>query len=537
MLSINRRRLLQTALGASQLALLSQFGLLSKPARAQVGSTTPSRLLSIWLDGGCHWESMFSPFTSAGIAKYMPAPAGDLYPFGYTAAQVERWDRQSHDPDEPGPVRGLRGPVYWNWDDPQARSGVVPGSDGAQQFRPYGYAWADPTHKLYDKTCVLIGADQGTASHQSGIVASMSGVAGATFRAPAVQAVVANALSTRFPDRPLLNVALGGKLPVALGLPSIASPQSMSSLDSVAPTLSDRRDSSWLGLRTRSATADLARDGSDRSAQHAAGQGTIPRTVVDEAVARATRGLYGTGNAGTEAALETLYETYKDHSKTLSRDVLTTLSATPGFERLSNDPLYANNTACTGNADSCGPLSGTAPWDFALKLLKSELVTSVSLRATSIANSSFDSHFANGPQIHANHLRIAFESIGRMLIEMDLTDVGGGRTLLDDTLVYIYSDFGRTFPKTGSDHHPATCALLVGGGVVGNQMIGGYDERIDGSPLGAAVDLISEDGTKETRAPKSQDIAATVLRAFALEPGTDFFIPGGYGVFDGALRV
>ncbi len=534
MLKINRRRLLQTALGASQVALLSQFGMLSKPARAQaVDGSTPSRLLSIWLDGGCHWESLFAPFSSAGIAKYMPAPDGDLYPFGYTAGQVQRWDRQSFDPDEPGPVRTLRGPVYWNWDDPAARSGAVPGSEGRQQFRPYGYAWADPNHRLYEKTCVLVGADQGTASHQSGIVASMSGVAGASFRAPAVQAVVANAMSARFPDRPLLNVSLGGTLPVGLGLPSIAAPTSMSSLDSVAPTLSDRRDSAWHGLRSRSNTPDLARDGRDRTAE----KGTIPRTVVDDAVARAMRGLHGAGNAGTERELESLYETYKDHSKTLSRDVLTSLSATPGFEHLALDPLYGNDTACTGNADSCGGLSNTAPWDFALKLLKSELVTSVSLRATSIANSSFDSHFANGPQIHGNHLRIAFEAIGRMLIEMDLTDIGGGRTLLDDTLVYIYSDFGRTFPKTGSDHHPATCAVLVGGGVVGNQMIGGYDESLDGSPLGSPVDLISEDGLTETRMPKSQDIAATVLRAFALEPGRDFFIPGGYGVFDGALRI
>jgi hypothetical protein len=32
-------------------------------------------------------------------------------------------------------------------------------------------------------------------------------------------------------------------------------------------------------------------------------------------------------------------------------------------------------------------------------------------------------------------------------------------------------------------------------------------------------------------------VAATVIRAFGLEPGRDFFIPGGFGVFDGALRV
>ncbi|EPX63313.1 hypothetical protein D187_005719 [Cystobacter fuscus DSM 2262] len=39
-----------------------------------------------------------------------------------------------------------------------------------------------------------------------------------------------------------------------------------------------------------------------------------------------------------------------------------------------------------------------------------------------------------------------------------------------------------------------------------------------------------------TRAPRSQDIAATVIRAFGLEPGEDFFIPGGYGSFDGVVK-
>ena len=530
MMKLSRRRLLGTALGMGQLALLERSGLLSSsPARAAVDSALPSRLLTIWIDGGCHWETMFTALTSAGISKYIPAPAGGLIPFGYTAAQVSNFDRTSFDPNEAGPVRKLRGPVYWNWDDPQARTGVVPGSDGQQQFRPYGYAWADPAYKLYDKTCVLVGADQGTASHVSGRIASMSGVAGATFRSPAVQAVVANAMRARFPDRPLLNVHLGGTAPTALGLPSAASPTTMTGLSSVEPTLSDRREGAWKGLRARTASANIGFDGST-------GEGSIARTIVDENLAKSMRAMRGRSNTGSDALLEQLYDSYKDHSALITRDVMTSLSQTRGFEHLSGG-IYDEPTACIGSADACGPFLSTGPWDFALQLLKSDLVTSVNLRATSIGNASFDTHAQNGPQVHTNHLHIAFESIGRMLLEMDLTPAGNGKTLLDDTLVYIYSDFGRTFPLFGSDHHPATCAVLVGGGVRGNQMIGGYDESINGTPLGSAVDLINEDGARETRMPKSQDVAATVMRAFGLEPGRDFFLPGGYGVFDGALNV
>jgi hypothetical protein len=528
MSKLSRRRLLEGAFGAAQVGLLGASGLLSsRPARAQ-DRIFPSRLLSVWIDGGCHWETMFAPFTRTGIEKYIPGPTGGLHPFGYTPAQVQRYDRGAVDLDAPGTVRPLQGPVFWNWDDPGATTGVVPGSDGAQQFRPHGYAFADPNHRIYEKTCVLVGADQGTASHQSGIVASMSGVAGATFRSPAVQAVIANAMFARFPDRPLLNVVLGGPSPVGLSLPAQASPVSMSTLDAVTPTLSQRRDSAWAGLRTRSDTADVDVRGIDRG-------GVVARTRIDDAVARLTRGLNGRTSAGTAQSIETLYENTRNHSLTMARDVLSRLEGTAGFTHLADDPLYQRTTACIGSADACGELPSTAPWDFALRLLKSELVTSVSLRATSIGNFSFDTHFNGGPQVGNNHLRICFEAIGRMLIEMQLTDIGGGRSLLDDTLVYIHSDFGRTFPKTGSDHHPATCALLVGGNVRGNQMLGAYDETMAGSPLGAPVALTSEDGAAERRMPQAQDVAATVIRAFGLEPGRDFFIPGGYGIFDGAL--
>ena len=223
----------------------------------------------------------------------------------------------------------------------------------------------------------------------------------------------------------------------------------------------------------------------------------------------------------------------------MARDILTLLSGVRGFERLSaQDPNYPENwTACIGSADVCGPGTSAANFDFALQLLKSDLVTSVSLRATSISNFSFDTHSANGPQQHTNHLRIAFESVGRALLEMSLTPSAAtpGKTLLDETLVYVFSDFGRTFPKTGSDHHPATCAILAGGSIIGNQMVGGYDEAMNGSPMGVPVPLVEEDGSIATRTPKSQDIAATVLHAFGLRGGHDFFIPGGFGHFDGVV--
>ncbi len=527
-----RRQLLLAALGASQVGLLDAFS--GRPALAGPKPGGPTKLLGIWLDGGCNWEHIFTPFSSAGVDKLIQPPEGGNHPFGYDAAMVKNFDGTAADLD--APIRKLRGPIHWNPADPADATGSNTLSGGTQLYRPWGYSWANPDYKLYDRACLLVGADQGTASHASGIVASMCGVAGSSFRAPSVHAVLANYLAAYFPDRPVPNATLGGTAPSAAGLPAIANPYSLSSLALVESTISDRRDGAWAGLRTRTDRDAVDFDGKPLGEKW-------PLTATDAAVMEAIRRDKGVSTTGTDEALRQLYETYAGVSKTIARDVLTKLEATAGFEHIDADPLYAGGafgTACIGAADVCGPVRSGGPWEFALRLLKSDLVSCLNLRATSIANASFDVHFSGGARAQTSHLRIALEGIAQMLIEMSLTPAPSGQgTLLDETLVYIYSDFGRTFARSGedgTDHHPATCALLVGGSVKGNQMLGGYDESASGSPLGAPVALVEESGEKVTRPPTSQDIAATVIRAFGLEPGKDFFIPGGYGEFEGALQ-
>jgi hypothetical protein len=530
-----RRNLLLGSLGALQLALLQRFGIRS--AKAGPIPNGPTKLLCIWLDGGCNWEHIFAPFSGAGIDKLIRPPEGGIHPFGYSKQMVRCFDGSQPDLGSTSTVRKICGPVFWNDADPADTTGSNPLSGGTQTFRPWGYSWVDPKYRLYERACVLVGADQGTASHASGIVASMCGVAGSTFRAPSVQAVVANYMSTYFPDRPVPNAFLGGTPPLSGELPSTASPYGLSSLAMVESTISDRRDGAWAGLRERTNVPAL-----DCNGQPA--DGTMPLTRTDDLVLSAIRARKGASSSGSDALYAQLYDMNVGVSKTIARDVLTALDNTVGFEHLADDALYSGGamaTACIGSADSCGPIRSCADFDFALRLLKSDLVTSLTVRATSITNFSFDVHFSGGARAQTSHLRIAFEAIGQMLNEMQLTPASSGNgSLLDETLVYIYSDFGRTFARSGedgTDHHPATCGILVGGSVRGNQMLGGYDEAAVGSPLGAPVGLIEESGETSVRPPTSQDIAATVIRAFGLEPGADFFIPGGYGVFDGALDL
>ncbi|MCA9617917.1 MAG: DUF1501 domain-containing protein [Myxococcales bacterium] len=526
-----RRQMILGALGAAAIPMLRPGS--SRPARA--AGTPPTKLLAIWLDGGVNWEHIFTPLSSAGIAQHILPPEGGNHPFGYSAEMVKNFD--GSDPDLDAPTRKLRGPIGWNPADPADTSGSNALSGGSQIYRPWGYSWANPAYAIYDRACLLVGADQGTASHASGIVASMCGVAGSTFRAPSVQAVVAHHLASQFPDRPIPNAVLGGTRPSAAGLPALANPYSLTSLALVESTISDRRDGAWNGLRTRLDTEVTDFDGELL-------EETWPLTTTDRGLIPALRSLGGTSTSGTDQLLRQAYDTYGGLSRTIASDVLGKLEGTVGFEHITQDPLYSDpafSTACIGYADTCGPLGSCGPYDFALRLLKSDLVTSLTLRATSIANFSFDVHFSGGARAQTSHLRIALEAIGQLLIEMSLTPASSGAgSLLDETLVYIYSDFGRTFarsPEDGTDHHPATCALLVGGNVVGNQMLGGYDESMSGSPLGAPVAIVEESGETTTRPPTSQDIAATVIRSFGLVPGDDFFIPGGYGEYAGALEA
>jgi len=72
-----------------------------------------------------------------------------------------------------------------------------------------------------------------------------------------------------------------------------------------------------------------------------------------------------------------------------------------------------------------------------------------------------------------------------------------GRSLLDDTLVLVLSEMGRT-PKlnadNGKDHWPVTSAMLLGAGVRGGQVLGGTSDELDALALDLATGLPSAAG-------------------------------------------
>ncbi|MBV1857538.1 MAG: DUF1501 domain-containing protein [Nannocystaceae bacterium] len=514
-----RRKLLTTFLGASQVALLGRFATWSSSSRAGGGlSGGPTKLLSIYVPGGLSHELMWGTFRNADVPLYVPAWDEG----GFDGSHYENLDG-SGQADADAPVRRLRGPVTWNWDDPAA---------GYPNYSSNGYVWAAPEYGLYERTAVIHGIDQGTASHPSGVVSAMCGIAGANYAAPAIPAVVANHFMAAFPDRALPSVVIGGgpKAP-AMNLAAGANPTKLTSTDDLLYTLSDEHGA-WEGFRSRTDVPDVAFDGMEL-------EGSLPLSIVDRAVLRATRAARGRSSTHTDVFLESLHDQYKVFSRTLASDITAVIEGQTGVEHLPQSMPWAPTETRFGwrigvADDIVADNYYIDEFDLILRLLKSDVCTCVTKRMPT--RQHLDNH--SSPYLgHRNNLRGTMEALGRLLLEMQLTPSASdpSRSLLDETQVYIFSEFGRSFMEagrggSGSDHHPMTSAVLVGGNIQGNRMIGGFS--VDTGTSGIPVELAEEGGESSVRPPRSQDTAATVFAAMGMTPGEDFFLPGGYGVVE-----
>ena len=507
----NRRIFLGMAIGAAQMTLLRGIGGGRSIARAGVSGGGPTKLLTIYIGGGVHWEHFFCPFKPGRIVDQLGPPGL------YGPDNVENFDGSGTAAADAA-IKRIRGPIRWDWSNPGEWHN---GYDGK------GYVWAAPEHKLYDHTIAIHGIDNQTAAHYSGIVASVCGVAGSTFAAPALQAHVANYFVEAFPERVVPSVVIGGGVRAPqLKLPATASPTNVSSVNDLKWQLSDR-PGHWDQFRERTMLTDVGFDGKTPR--------ELSATILERYALDATRRQRGVADSiGTDRVLEQLYDNYAGVSVMLAKDVMTKMENTPGFEYW---PANGGAPAWSrlgmlgwtqGLADeSYAAADATAKFGLALQFLKSGLTTSVALQMPSF---TFDYHNGGSYPTHSYRFHGVMETIGRVLVEMKNTPLSDGRSLLDDTLVYIYSDFGRTF--VGDDHNPMTSAILVGGGLVGNKMIGEFDDSSSGMP----VAITSEGGQSEMRPPKSQDTIATILNVFGMQPGSDFFLPGGYGVIDGVVE-
>lgn len=510
--------MLKWAVGAGQLALLERFNLLRSGTARAASPDAPSRLCVIYVPGGFRPHYYFWPNADADVEACVPAP-GDY------AGEPVFFRKEGLIDLAPanGSYQPLR--VWQSWDPANP-------ANRASGFSPsmYGYVHFG----LADQLAVLHGIDQGTADHGSAFVSAMCGVASPDFRAPAFHAVAANFLHARYAaTRPLPFVVVTSErgTPVAQGLPSHAAPVRVPSIDALTSQMSDdaAKNPWWNGLSART----------ERPETNARGEplATTLKTTALEQHTLAQPGRYlGRSTPKVDEFLESLHGSLRSVSRVLAADVVSVLEATKGIDALTtNRPPYLANYLSPAFSYTFGlanfHMTNLEPrLDMALRLLKSDLTSAVHVSLPL----DFDTHSGLGHGFSCAHGRAQMDLVARFLGELKATPAPGlpGKTMLDDTLVVVLSEFGREWASPASaggfnlpdGHHPFTSMVLAGGNVAGNRQVGGYDRRGFGLP----TDLVEENGQPSRRVPRSADAVATAMRVMGLD-FHEFFIPGGYG--------
>lgn len=519
---LTRRALFAASLGAAQCALIDKLGGLA-PARAACGATDgPSRLLVLYLPGGVRFYPTFVPMSDADIRTTIPPPTSALQePVFFRPEDMLTLSGDS------GGFMPLRMGRSWNPADPGDRAGY--------NHSPMGYSWLH--YDLAPSTAIVHGIDQGSFAHAAAYVAAMCGVAGEAYRAPAMVSVVANHLHSRFADtRPIPCVAINTKgVPQSMNLPAVSTPAVIPTVDSLAELFSSdsTRHRRWRNADLRRAVDVPTFDGSGSL-------GTLGLTNVDELILERTRGRGAGARGGTRDVMEQIYGSYAAVSRTLATDVVSAVeSVTPTtIEKPDHLRSYGMYDFTFGLAN--GRIDMTSSCEWILRLLKSNVTSAV---YASLPERYYDYHNGSSVGQATAATRAQLDILARMMGEMKATPSPDRpeRSLYDDTLIVIQSEFNRTWPRGpdqddadawqfGDDHNAVTSVILSGGGISGNRQIGGFELP---STEGLPVDIREESGETSSRPPRAADLVASVCDVFGMEPGTDYFIPGGYGVIDG----
>ncbi len=148
--------------------------------------------------------------------------------------------------------------------------------------------------------------------------------------------------------------------------------------------------------------------------------------------------------------------------------------------------------------------------------------TGISRTVMLSAQRYWDTHERNNDQ-SASHEAL-FSGVGSLVDALEAhPGTYGGATMLDETVVAVISEMGRT-PRlngaAGKDHWPVTSALLIGGGVRGDRIYGGT------SSTGEAqlCDFATGDASASGRTIEPRHFVAGLVKLCGVDPTTE--LPG-----------
>lgn len=152
-----------------------------------------------------------------------------------------------------------------------------------------------------------------------------------------------------------------------------------------------------------------------------------------------------------------------------------------------------------------------------LGLVTEALARGVCHSAQVESDDGWDTHTGNAAQ-GAKHQALFAGLHALMQSLASAPGSASGSKLLDETVVVVASEFGRT-PRLnasqGKDHWPVTSALVLGAGVAGGRVIGGTDEKMEA----LAVDLATGQPDAKGKPIHYADFAAGLLQHAGVDPG------------------
>ena len=155
-----------------------------------------------------------------------------------------------------------------------------------------------------------------------------------------------------------------------------------------------------------------------------------------------------------------------------------------------NDPEMVDIRARYGIP---GNMSGSgAQAALAYQAIKYDIAQSVTIQLAS----SLDTHDEDWATDHPANLQEGFNALSQLVTDLENTPNQEGGTLLDNTTILCFSEFGRTAninARGGRDHNLNSSALMLGAGVPKGVVIGGTSDNGLGSyginpETGAVVD-------------------------------------------------
>ncbi len=143
------------------------------------------------------------------------------------------------------------------------------------------------------------------------------------------------------------------------------------------------------------------------------------------------------------------------------------------------------------------------------------LSAGVSRAVTLTDDGVWDTHDDNAPQ--SPQFEALFNGLTNLLERLTSTPGPEGLPLIDDTVVVMLSEMGRT-PKynatVGRDHWPYTSAMIIGNATAGGRQIGAYDLQFSG----VGVDPASGDLDPDALGVAAEDFGATLLALADVDP-------------------